>query len=555
MARWCHQRQPVGRQDRDRSGLVPAGHRRAFRDQRDTLRRSLFEQTAGMFPELVTRSDLQVFLPPIGGITVYLFGDVEKLSDPHTRDHLPGARRMQRFGRFRLRHLHLPAVPAARHRGMRAFGAGRRARHHRLQSQGRPRARRSHQVPGLQRAQAAGGRRRRGRPISSAPNASPASRMRASSSSCRMSLHWLGLRRIDRFVSMSDMKYDALVGQGVEIVERVPIPDELVPRGRPCRDRRQEGRRLLRADQPRQARGPQHVRTAAREILIVPPHAAATFPCSAPKPCASGRIACWRSAEAPAAFRRHAGPSRRGRRPRHRDDARGLSLPRRPVPFALAPFRARRRGSLGRAARQRRNGPTSRRARARHSISRSSACCSTRAPARLALPRPPQRSIGSAARKGLRSRASRCSRRAHSRRSARSAARGCGRARSACPTTRWRGFQVAAENPAGGPMSAAAPSCSGGSADTPLRPRRRSSRSRRQAASGRAFRSPQRRRAASAGGRPAILSSVLRHFGSDLAVAPDARRHPARGLLASPGARRAATRPMAWCRFTSCRNG
>jgi GTP cyclohydrolase II len=42
-------------------------------------------------------------------------------------------------------------------------------------------------------------------------------------------VHWLGLKRIDRFVSMSDMKYDALTGQGVEIVERVPIPDDLVP--------------------------------------------------------------------------------------------------------------------------------------------------------------------------------------------------------------------------------------------------------------------------------------------------------------------------------------
>ena len=29
-----------------------------------------------MFPELVTRPDLQVFLPPIGGITVYMMGDV-----------------------------------------------------------------------------------------------------------------------------------------------------------------------------------------------------------------------------------------------------------------------------------------------------------------------------------------------------------------------------------------------------------------------------------------------------------------------------------------------
>ena len=42
-------------------------------------------------------------------------------------------------------------------------------------------------------------------------------------------MHWLGLKRIDRFVSMSDMKYDALVSQGIEIVERVPIPDDLVP--------------------------------------------------------------------------------------------------------------------------------------------------------------------------------------------------------------------------------------------------------------------------------------------------------------------------------------
>jgi hypothetical protein len=28
---------------------------------------------------------------------------------------------------------------------------------------------------------------------------------------------------------MSDMKYDALRAQGIEIVERVPLPDELVP--------------------------------------------------------------------------------------------------------------------------------------------------------------------------------------------------------------------------------------------------------------------------------------------------------------------------------------
>ena len=41
--------------------------------------------------------------------------------------------------------------------------------------------------------------------------------------------HWLGITRIDRFVSMSNMKYDALVAQGIEIGERIPIPDDLIP--------------------------------------------------------------------------------------------------------------------------------------------------------------------------------------------------------------------------------------------------------------------------------------------------------------------------------------
>ena len=42
-------------------------------------------------------------------------------------------------------------------------------------------------------------------------------------------LHWLGIRRIDRFVSMSNLKYDAIVSSGIEIGERVRIPPELVP--------------------------------------------------------------------------------------------------------------------------------------------------------------------------------------------------------------------------------------------------------------------------------------------------------------------------------------
>jgi len=50
-----------------------------------TLRRSLFENTGGSFPELITRPDIKIFMPPIGGLTVYCFGDVAKMSDPNVK--------------------------------------------------------------------------------------------------------------------------------------------------------------------------------------------------------------------------------------------------------------------------------------------------------------------------------------------------------------------------------------------------------------------------------------------------------------------------------------
>ncbi|KAL9125940.1 MAG: hypothetical protein Q9217_004918 [Psora testacea] len=50
-----------------------------------TLRRSLFENTGGSFPELITRGDIKLFLPPIGGLTVYCFGDPANMSDSGVR--------------------------------------------------------------------------------------------------------------------------------------------------------------------------------------------------------------------------------------------------------------------------------------------------------------------------------------------------------------------------------------------------------------------------------------------------------------------------------------
>jgi GTP cyclohydrolase II len=42
-------------------------------------------------------------------------------------------------------------------------------------------------------------------------------------------LHWLGMTRIDRFVSMSDMKYKAIIDSGIQIASRIPLPDERIP--------------------------------------------------------------------------------------------------------------------------------------------------------------------------------------------------------------------------------------------------------------------------------------------------------------------------------------
>ncbi len=42
-------------------------------------------------------------------------------------------------------------------------------------------------------------------------------------------LHWLGISHIHKFVSMSNMKYDAVVRSGITIDQRETIPDEMIP--------------------------------------------------------------------------------------------------------------------------------------------------------------------------------------------------------------------------------------------------------------------------------------------------------------------------------------
>ncbi|MFO1308659.1 MAG: GTP cyclohydrolase II [Burkholderiales bacterium] len=192
------------------------------------LRRVLFEETGGMYPELVTRSDLEVFLPPIGGQTAYVFGDPAALADPsvtltaRVHDECNGS---DVFGsdictcRPYLTHAIEECI-----RGAQGGGVGLVVY---CRKEGRALGEVTKFLVYNARKRQAGG--------DSASNYFLRTECVAGVQDMRFQelmpdvLHWFGIRRIHRLVSMSNMKYDAIVGGGIDVGERVPIPDELVP--------------------------------------------------------------------------------------------------------------------------------------------------------------------------------------------------------------------------------------------------------------------------------------------------------------------------------------
>lgn len=193
-----------------------------------TLRRVLFEQTGGMFPELVTRSDLHVFLPPIGGTTVYIIGDETSLADPNkplamrVHDECNGS---DVFGsdictcRPYLVHGIEVCIQTAQSGGAgvivycrkegRALGEVTKflVYNARKRQEGGDRADayflRTECVAGVQDM----------RFQELMPDV----------------LHWLGITKIDQLVSMSNLKYNAIVSSGIEVVQRIPIPPDMIP--------------------------------------------------------------------------------------------------------------------------------------------------------------------------------------------------------------------------------------------------------------------------------------------------------------------------------------
>jgi GTP cyclohydrolase II len=184
------------------------------------LRRVLFQ--------LVTRPDLHVFLPPIGGATVYIIGDVEAIADPskplavRVHDECNGS---DVFGsdictcRPYLVHGIEVCIQTAQEGGVgiivycrkegRALGEVTKflVYNARKRQEGGDRADayflRTECVAGVQD-------------------------MRFQELTSDV-LHWLGVTRIDRLVSMSNLKYNAITNAGIEVVQRIAIPPDLIP--------------------------------------------------------------------------------------------------------------------------------------------------------------------------------------------------------------------------------------------------------------------------------------------------------------------------------------
>lgn len=204
------------------------GIARRFAISESALRQKLFEHTGGMFPELITRSDLKVFLPPIGGVTVYLFGDLKKLGHQKTQvscrvhDECNGS---DVFGsdictcRPYLVHGMEVCIEEAQSGGVGVVIYNRK--------EGRALGEVTKYLVYNARKRQEGGDR--------ADTYFTRTECVAGVQDVRFQelmpdvLLWLGIDKINKFVSMSNMKYEALQRAGISVRERVTIPDDLIP--------------------------------------------------------------------------------------------------------------------------------------------------------------------------------------------------------------------------------------------------------------------------------------------------------------------------------------
>ncbi|OLY80765.1 Uracil-regulated protein 1 [Smittium mucronatum] len=199
-----------------------------FNTTESNLRRALFEDTGGMYPELITRPDMSLFLPPIGGLTVYIFGNTELINKPETKltvrvhDECNGS---DVFGsdictcRPYLIYGIKECIKQAQVGGVGIIVYFRK--------EGRALGEVTKYLVYNARKRQSGG--------DTASTYFKRTECIAGVKDMRFQammpdiLHWLGITRIDRFISMSNLKYDAIVNSGIKIINRIDIPDGLIP--------------------------------------------------------------------------------------------------------------------------------------------------------------------------------------------------------------------------------------------------------------------------------------------------------------------------------------
>ncbi len=192
------------------------------------LRRILFQETGGMYPELITRPDLKVCLPPIGSTTAYIFGNPQDLANTNVEltcrvhDECNGS---DVFGsdictcRPYLMYGIEDAARTAQRGGVGIIVYYRK--------EGRALGEVTKFLVYNARKRQLGG--------DTADTYFARTQCVAGVEDARFqelmpdTLQFFGIKKIHNLHSMSNMKYDAIVSSGIEVVNRISIPDDLIP--------------------------------------------------------------------------------------------------------------------------------------------------------------------------------------------------------------------------------------------------------------------------------------------------------------------------------------
>jgi len=195
----------------------------------EVLRQALFKETNMMYPELLTRMDMKLFLPPIGGLTIYMWGDPQTIPNEdieltvRVHDECNGS---DVFGsdictcRPYLAHAIEECIKTAQKGGCGVVVYFRK--------EGRSLGEVTKYLVYNMRKRAEGGDQA-SEYFNCTKNVAGITdtRFQAMMPDC---LHWLGITKIHKFISMSDMKYNAITESGIKIIERIEIPEDLIPK-------------------------------------------------------------------------------------------------------------------------------------------------------------------------------------------------------------------------------------------------------------------------------------------------------------------------------------